>query len=456
MKKNPPIDDQLIEFQFPSFKKETLRNGLTVLGLESSSPVRSSKLSKIYFRLAIDFGEKNDPPSREGTIELLARVLKKGTASRSYQEIVEEIDFTGGNLGIDSSPDIFYLSGSFLREYSDVGLELISDVLLNPAFDQSEIEKERKKILANIENEKSSPSFLAHRRFKKVLYSAHPYSRSKTPQSIREINRETVLEIYRKFVSPVNACLIATGDISFDETVVKANKYFGRWHRDEEAKHPAFSLPEVSGKRKVYLVDRPASEQCNILLGTLLFSRKSREFEAFQVMNKILGGGSSGRLFIKLREEKGFTYGAYSAMVCLKETGDWQATADVRNEVTGAAIDTFLEEFAELQTKSVSDEELKNAKRYLIGSFPVKNETPAAIASLELQRQLHDLPEDYWNNYLKMIDRISKNDVNEMAMRYLDIQKMPIVLVGDANKIRKQLGKFAEIEMYNLDDERID
>ena len=144
----PPIDDQLIDFRFPLFKTETLGNGLTILGLENSG----TKIPKVYFRLGIDFGEKNDPKFREGAAELLSCVLKKGTARRSYAEIVEEIDFTGGSLGIDSSQDFFYLSGSFLREYADVGLELISDVLLNPAFAPSEIEKERKKILADIEN----------------------------------------------------------------------------------------------------------------------------------------------------------------------------------------------------------------------------------------------------------------------------------------------------------------
>lgn len=452
---NRPIENKLIEFRFPSFKKKTLGNGLTVLGLEN----HRSKLPKIYFRLGIDFGEKDDPPSKEGAVELIAHVLKKGTARRSYEEIVEEIEFTGGSLGIDSSPDFFYLSGSFLREYADVGLELISDVLLNPAFDQSEIEKERQKILADIENEKSSPSFLAQRRFKSIVYSPHPYSHSKTPQSIREIDREALVGLHRTFISPGNVCLIATGDISFDETVEKADKYLGKWkmsRNDRKDKSGVVSpMPESNNQRKIYLVDRPGSEQCNILLGTLLFNRKSKEYEAFQVMNKILGGGASGRLFMNLREEKGYTYGAYSSMMCLKESGGWRATAEVRNEVTGAAIEAFLEEFSAIQSWSVSDEELRNAKRFLIGSFPVKNETPAAIASLELQKRLYGLPEDYWNNYLNRIDRISKNDVSEMAKKYLDINRMPIVLVGDSKKIDKQLGKFGEIVMYNLDDERI-
>lgn len=454
MKKTPPIDDQLIDFRFPSFRKKTLENGLTVLGLENSQ----RGPSKIHFRLGINFGEKNDPPSREGTVELLSLVLKKGTAGRSYQEIVEEIDFTGGSLGIDSSPDFFYLSGSFLREYADVGLELISDVLLNPSLDDSEIEKERIKILADIENEKSSPSFLAQRRFKKVLYSPHPYSGSKTPQSIREIDRQDLLEIYQRFVNPANVHLVVAGDISFDKAVERAGRYFGSWKVKSKASNQwevNFSMLQPSHQRELHLVDRPGSEQCTILLGTILFARNNSEFETFQVMNKILGGGASGRLFMKLREEKGYTYGAYSSMVCLKETGGWQASAEVGNKVTGSAIDAFLEEFTAIRSNSVSEQELRNAKRYLIGSFPVKNETAASSASLELQKQMHNLPEDYWNNYLKIIDRVSKHDVNTIADKYLNVDNMPIVLVGDAKKIKKQIAKFGEVETYDLDDRRI-
>jgi zinc protease len=454
LKKTPPIDDQLIDFRFPSFKKETLGNGLTVLGLENYRPGPP----KVYFRFGIDFGEKNDPPSKEGAVELLSRVLKKGTARRSYREIVEEIDFTGGSLGIDSSPDFFYLSGSFLREYADVGLELISEVLLSPSIGQSEIEKERRKILADIENEKSSPSFLAQRRFKKVLYSQHPYSGNKTPQSVREIDRRDLLGIYQRFVNPANVHLVAAGDISFDEAVEKAEKYFGDWNVNSESRHQnevTPSMPQPIPQRKLYLVDRPDSEQCSILLGTILFARNNSEFEAFQVMNKILGGGASGRLFMKLREEKGYTYGAYSSMVCFKETGGWQASAEVGNGVTGDAIDAFLEEFNSIRSKSVSERELKNAKRYLIGSFPVKNETSASSASLELQKQLHNLPEDYWNNYLKIIDGVSKNDVHTIAGKYLNVDNMPIVLVGDTKKIRKQIARFGAVETYDLDDRQI-
>lgn len=449
MKKIPPIDDNLIEFQFPPFQKKVLENGLTLLVLENR------KIPKVYYRLGFDFGEKNDPQTKAGTVELMAHVLKKGTVNRSYHEIAEQIDFVGGNLDVDYSSDFFYLSGNFLREYSDIGLELMGDIVLNPAFHKEEIEKERKKLIADIENEKSSPSFLAQRRFKKVLFFPHPYSGTKSPESIDEISRDTMIDLYEKFFIPSNMFLVVTGDISFDEALEQTNKHFGQWDKNKRNLDSDFELPKVIDKRKVFLVDRPNSEQSNVLLGALLFNRKNAEFEKFQVMNKILGGGSSGRLFMTLREEKGFTYGAYSTMSCFKEAGAWQANAEVRTEVTAEALDTFFEQFQEIQKESVSDEELKDAKRYLIGSFPIKNETPAAMASLELLKKLYKLPEDYWNSYLKRTDNVSKNDVNQMAKRYFDITKIAIIVVGDAKKLGNSLQKFGEIELYDLDDKRI-
>ena len=456
MKKNPlsesshrPINDKLIEFQFPSFQKKVLENGFTLLVLENR------KVPKVYYRLGFDLGDKNDPATKEGAVELLAHVLKKGTASLSYHEIAEQIDFMGGHLEVDYSRDFFYLSGDFLKEYSDVGLKLMSDVVLNPAFHKEEIEKERKKIIADIQNEKSSPAFLAQRRFKRVIFFPHPYSETKSPESIAKISRGTLIDLYGKFFIPSNMFMVVTGDISFNKVSDQINRYFGKWYKNEKNSVADFQLPEIMNKRKVFLVDRPNSEQSNVLLGSLLFNRKNTEFERFQVMNKILGGGSSGRLFMKLREEKGFTYGAYSMMSCFKEAGAWQASAEVRTEVTTEALDTFFEQFQEIQNEPVSDEELKNAKRYLIGSFPIKNETSAAMASLELQKKLYKLPEDYWNSYLKKIDKVSKSDVNEMAKGYLNLEKIAIVVVGDAKKLGKSLQKFGEIELYDLDDKRI-
>ena len=448
MKKSRPIDDNLIEFRFPQFQKEVLSNGLTILVLEDQ------KLPKVYFRLGVDFGTKNDPLHKEGSVELITTTLKKGTINRSYHEIVEEVDFTGGYLDVDASNDFFYVSGNFLKEYSDIGFQLMSDIVLNPAFHAEEIEKERKKIIANIENEKSSPSFLAQRRLRKIIYSPHPYASSKTLESVDGISREVTLNLYKEFVTPSNAYLVITGDISLDQAAELTTTHFGQWQKNKEKLHLNFELQKPDSTKKVFLLNRPNSEQSTILLGTLLFDRKNPEFEKVQVMNKILGGGSSGRLFMTLREEKGYTYGAYSNMSCFKDTGGWQASAEVRTEVTADALDTFFEIFESMH-KPVTDDELKNAKRYLIGSFPIRNETPASVASLELQRRLYQLPEDYWNSHLKKTDQVSKTEIREMSQKYIQKKNISTVVVGDAKKLGNSLRKFGDIELYDINDEKI-
>ena len=449
VKPKPPIDDRLIDFKFPGVSEKILDNGLTLLVIEHH------EVPKVYYRMGIDFGQKNDPDGMEGAVELMARVLKKGTQSRTYEELAEEIDFLGGELDASSTRDFFYVHGEFLKEYADRGLDLMSDVVMNPVFDPREVEKERSKMLADIENEKSSPSFLANRRLNKVLYSPHPYSKAKSPESIRNITREALLDLHRSNFVPSKTVLVVAGDITVEEALRKVRKYFGAW-RSEVFKTQKFPLPEARTRRVVYLVDRPGSEQSNIVMGNLLFSRKSPEYEKVLVMNKILGGGASGRLFLYLREEKGYTYGAYSSLHTYKDTGGWVASAEVRTSVTDSALDAFFEQFDRIKAEAVPDEDLKNAKRYLIGVFPLQNETPASIAMLALQQKLYDLPENYWENYLKEIDAVTAEDVQTMARKYVDQDVMAVVVVGDVKKIKGRLTRFGPIEVYDVEDRRVD
>lgn len=449
-KQLPPINNSIITFDFPKFEKKILTNGLTLLVWENQ------ELPKVYFSLAIDFGHKDDPPMKEGTAELMAHVLKKGTTNRTYRQIADEIDFVGGDLEVGANQDFFFISGNFLREYAAFGLELTGDLVMNPTFEKTEIEKERQKMVAEIENEKSSPSFLARRRLSKMIYSPHPYSNSKTSASLNKISSDNLHKLFQQFFNPSKTIMVVTGDISVQQAEERVERYLGSWENKSGAKFPEYPLPEKSGLRKVHLVDRPGSEQCNILIGNLLFNRQSPDFDSFQVMNKILGGGASGRLFMMLREEKGYTYGAYSGMTCLKESGGWQANAEVRMEVTVDALDAFFNIFEGIRNKPVTDAELKNARRFLIGNFPVRNETPAAIASLELQRELYNLPEDYWSTYLERIDRVTKNDVNEMAKKYLNVAEMAVVVVGNVKKIERKLQQFGQIEIFDLDDKLIE
>jgi predicted Zn-dependent peptidase len=448
LKQSPPITDELLKFEFPNYQEYTFSNGLTIILL------RNTKLPKIYLRLGFDFGIKNDPSGFEGATELLVEVLKKGTLQHSYQEIVNRIDFIGGSLSISSTQDFFYIHGEFLSEFSDLGLELISEIAREPAFHSKEIDKELTNLLVDLENEKSSPAWLAQRRLNHVLFHPHPYSKTKNKESLKRIGRDTILKLHSEYFSPDNAILVIAGDIKEEDAILKIEEYFENWDTRQK-KAVQFLPPQKKLQRKVYLVDRPSSEQSNILIGDLLFKRAKVEYETFQVMNKILGGGASSRLFMNLREKKGYTYGAYSTSSCLKDNGIWQAAAEVRTDVTHKSIEIFLEELERIGSEFVTVDELKNAKRYLIGTFPLKNETPISFASLIQMEKLLKLSSNYWETYLQSIDAVSKEDIRQIAEQYFKPGEMSIVVVGDSKVVKDSLKKFGEVEIYDLDDNRV-
>ncbi len=448
MRQTPPIDDRIIEFHFPEIKESVLNNGLTVLVIEQP------KIPKVYYRVGINVGEKHDPPGKEGSMELLSLLIKKGTESRTYEEIVEQVDFMGGELDAVSRRDFFYLFGEFLQEYAEQGLEIIADVLMNPIFPEEELQKEKIKMLADLENEKSSPAFLANRKFNEVLFNPHPYARYKTPESLQAIDRDTIQDIHKQYFVPNNAYLVMAGAITAKEAIALAEQYLATWQHQTL---PAQTVPEPQppGQRTVYLVDRPDSEQSNILLGNLLFQRKHPEYEKALVMNKILGGGASGRLFLYLREEKGYTYGAYSSIRTYKDHGAFSANAEVRTEVTREATDGFFEQFRKMRDELVSEEDLKNAKRYLIGVFPLQNETPSSIAALVMQQKLYNLPDGYWDHYLTAIGDVTREDVQLMARKYLRDNEMAVVIVGDARRIKDALADLGSVQVFDVENNKV-
>jgi zinc protease len=221
-----------------------------------------------------------------------------------------------------------------------------------------------------------------------------------------------------------------------------------------KSKQNNFSM-DSPGKRSVHIVNRPESHQVNILLGNLTFNRSDPDYETMAVMSKILGGGGSGRLFLDLREKKGYTYGAYSSLQAYKEAGAFIANAEVRNEVVLPALDSFFEQFEKVQHESVSQEELQHAKQYLIGIFPLQNETASSIAALALKQKLYDLPENYWDDYLAKIASVCIDDIQSVALKYIRPEEMYIVLVGDANLLADKVSAYGPVSIYDLDDNQV-
>jgi len=445
----PPIDQNLLEFHFPEVREKKLSNDLTLLIIEKPF------LPKVYIRLGMNFGTKNDPSDKSGLFQLLASSLKKGTAYRNYYQLVDRIEQVGGELDTTVNEDFFIIYGEFLRDHLEDGLDILSELVLHPAFPEEEVEKERLKQLADLENEKSSPEFLAHRRMERALFFPHPYSTHRSPESLQNISRQDLLKFQQLSFTPEHSYLVIAGRIKEAEAVQLAEQKFSGWKRTGWKVSP-LPQPAVSSENRIHLVHRPQSQQSNILLGNLLFSRQHPDFERTLVVNKILGGGATSRLFMNLREQKGYTYGAYSNLETYRESGAFMANAEVRSEVTAAAIQAFLEEFQKIQQQPVPRQELEDAKRFLVGIFPLQNETSSSIGALALKQQLYQLGENYWNRYLTAISEVKAVEVLEMANRWIRPREMTMVVVGDADVLLSQLSSLGKLKIFDAEDRPLD
>ncbi|MGH1362376.1 MAG: M16 family metallopeptidase [Calditrichia bacterium] len=438
----PPIDENMLEFHLPNAAVNTLPNGLTVISFERSD------IPKIYYRVGLLAGEKLDPQGLSGSMDMMSTLMKKGTRSRNYQQFVEEIDFTGGSLGASTSKDFFYGYGEFLSEFAETGLELLADMFCNPVFPEKEVALELERAIVNLENEKSSSAYIGRKFMARQLYSPHAYGNFPDAETLAAINPQGLQQLHQANIKPSGSFVVIAGNISEKQAMDLAAKAFSNW----QGTAPIIDLnTEPIYVPDVLFIDRPGSVQSSVSFGVPLFARKDERYSRTLVSNQILGGGSSGRLFLTLREEKGLTYGAYSSLDVYCDTGSWIASAEVRSDSTGEAIDGFLDEFARMRDSRASAAELQSAKRYLAGAFPMRCETPSGMANLFLLQSLYGFSDNYWNRYLDDLETVTVEDVQQTAQEFLTEQRMQIVVVGDAETVIPQLGRFETLRVVDIE-----
>ncbi len=209
-----------------------------------------------------------------------------------------------------------------------------------------------------------------------------------------------------------------------------------------------------SAAKKVYLVDRPNSVQTSLMMGNISIDRRDPDYIPMIVMNQVLGGGAAARLFINLREEKGYTYGAYSNFTALKYPGPWLVYADVRTEVTDGAMTEFVKEIQRIGAQRVPESELEDAKRSLVASFALGLEEPSTALNYAIIQKIYGYPSDYWDNYAARVMAVTGDDVLRVAKKYVDSATMQIVAVGDASKIKTVMEKYGPVEVYKTDGSR--
>ena len=448
IKGKAPVNKEVLKVKLPRAEEATLTNGLRVILLPAH------KVPTFNMQMVVLSGGLSDKTDYHGLASFTATLLREGTAKRSSKDIAEQVDAIGATLGANSglSTMTSVVNASGLIENLDQTLDLFADVIRNPTFPQAEVDKYKTRTLAQLQFQRSIPQFLAQEQFNKAIYGAnHPASLVSPPaESIKKLTSKDMADFHSTYYRPNNAILAIVGDVTMKEIMPKLEKYFGDWAKGEV---PATSIPPAPAQAdaRIFLIDRPGSVQTVLQLGTLGIERISPDYFAVLLADRVLGGGPSGRLFLNLREDKGYTYGAYSNFGGSKFRGTWVSSSEVRTDVTEGAMKEFMYELNRLRNEPVSAEELDNAKRAIIGSFALSLEQPTTLLQNIITQKLYSLPADYWDIYPQKVSAITAADVQAAAQKYIDLGHLQVVAVGDASKAREILAKYGKVELYDAD-----
>lgn len=435
--------------KIPAAVETRLANGLRI------AIVHDARLPMVSFRLAFHGGDSNDPVELSGLSDMMAHLLTEGTAHRTSLQIAEEVERLGATLSVSSTSDFATIGASSLAVYVDEILELMADVTLQPSFPQNEIDLARENTKQMLIQQRAQPNFLASERVAKVMFGQHPYARiSPTPESLDAMTRDKFIDFHHKSFASDNAVLVIVGDIDPDEMAAKIERLFGRW-TGVSITQPSFPTPPTRAARILYVIDRPGSAQSNIVIANAGITRTSPDYFPMLLMHTILGANASSRLFMNLREEKGYTYGAYSSLDARRLAGTFRATAEVRTPVTGASLHEFFFELNRIRDDRVPDQELQNAKSYLMGVFPIRIETQDGLIDQLTSVKMFDLPADYLHTYRDSVNAVTAEDVQRVAQQHVTPDRAAIVIVGDAKEIEDQIKDYAEtIERYDTEGNR--
>jgi len=440
----PPLAPRPLNL--PEAYEKSLPNGLGIVLIEDK------RLPLISFRLAFRSGDANDPADLPGLTDMMSHLLSEGTETRTSRQIAEEIERLGATLSVGSTSDFTAIAASSLSIYVDEILELIADVTLRSTFPQNEVDLARENTKQLLIQQRAQPSFLASERMAKVLFGKHPYANiSPTAEMLDRLTRDDLLSFRRSTFVPNHAVLIVVGDFESAPLLARVEDLFAGWQAQPVSQSNSEGLSKRV-ERTMYLVDRPGSAQSNIVIANEAIIRTSPDYFPMLLMHAILGANASSRLFMNLREHKGYTYGAYSNLDSRRLAGTFRATAEVRTAVTGASLHEFFYELDRIRNEAVSEDEITNAQSYLSGVFPIRIETQDGLIDQLVNIKMLDLPDDFLATYRDLVNAVTTDEIQRVAQSYVTPDKAAIVIVGDASEITEQIKPYSEkIEVYDTE-----
>jgi zinc protease len=452
VKGRAPVSDKVLDIKLPRAAEADLPTGLHVMVLEDR------RAPQVTIQLSMrGAGGYYDPADHAGLAQFTAANLREGTTTRSSSEIAEQLERLAATLNTTAgmSSEDATLSAGALTEHVDIVLDLMADVLLNPTFPELEFGRYKTQTRAQLIQQRSQPGFLAQERFSMVMAGDHPDGRvAPSPATLEKTTRSDLVSFHRARYVPDHAVIAIAGDISLADAMKKIQARFGSW---QKAGTPAPQVidPAPVQKAGIYLVERPNSVQTNLVVGVQAIKRTDPDYFALTVLNKVIGGGPTGRLFRHLREDKGYTYGAYSNVEASRFRGVWAAGTEVRTEVTEPALTDLLDELRQVREVPVPAKEFADAKRSIIAAFALTLESPQALLNNAVTRYRYNLPIDYWDRYPERIMAITEADAQTMAKKYLDPSRVQIVAVGNSEGVGRALRKLGPVEVYDAEGRKI-
>jgi predicted Zn-dependent peptidase len=430
-KETPPAGGQPKPFVFPKADTYALPNGMKV------TLVQYGAVPKVAMQAIVRAGTLNEKAEQRWISDIAATMLKEGTAKRSSEQIAKETAEMGGSIFTAASNDKTTIGGEVLSEFDARFVDLLADVLLNPKFAATDLEEIRANRLREVAVARAQAGTQAWERFREIVFPGHAYSAvMATEASVKSYKLDEVKAYYNDQYGAARTHLYVVGQ--FDAAKVKSaiEKSFGGWRKGPDAIR---NVPTIVARRSLTTIDRPNAPQSTIYMGVPAVSQSDPDFIKFTVMDSILGGSFGSRITSNIRENKGYTYSPGSFVWNRYKTGYWVESADVTTEHTGASIKEILLEIDRLQKEPPSDAELQGIKNYLVGIYVLQNSTRTGVIGQLEAMNYNELDKNYLDTYVQKLSAVTAKDVQDMAKKYLVLDRMTFVVVGDKSKIDEQL-----------------
>lgn len=441
-RKSAPSPEPLQELKLPVIDQAALSNGLRV------STVFRENLPFMSLQLIIFAGESLSPEGLPGLATFAAGMFGRGTQLRSTAEIEELMESFGGSFSVTANQDYILATFHFLEEYLDPVLDLLGQMILQPNFTEREISLVKLSATYDLIEKEKNPEFVGRRHAFRLLFKGHPYERTSFSRDvIKNWAQKDLVDFFDRYYRPNNAHLVITGNLNLSTSTRKVSHYLNTWSQREL---PAISpqVPKSPAEEKICLIDVPQAKDCMIYLGTVIPAAALPERFSLAVLNQILGGTPTSRLFMNLRESKGFAYFAFSECDFFRTGGAFLVQAKVTPNVAAPSIQEILKEIRTLTKESLSSLEIEQAKAYLICNFPLSFERYDTLSEKVAEIRAYNKGEEFWSKYYEQVMLVNAERVFEAAQKYL-LQPFVVVIAGDKHSLSDHLAEFESYDVFD-------